>query len=499
MFAGGRDRGQTTDRTFDRIRDVPVDPEKTAGAASVQVQGGYIVSPERDWRLIGRRRYEHYSEMIANCEIIATGVYYNLALVSKVPWEAEPIDESAAAKEAADLVNRAIENLASPWDQIVRRLEMSKFYGFGVAEWTAKRLDDGSTGLLDIESRPPSTIERWDVDDFGVVQGFVQRSPMTLRQYYIPRAKTIYLVDDAVSETPEGFGILRSCVKLHSELEYFERLEGLGFENDLRGIPIGRAPISTLNKLVQSGEMTAPEAEGYVQSIRDFITNHPKRAGLGLLLDSATYAPPTPPEVPSSIFKWGVDLIQGGTSSHDAIRHAINDKTFALARRCGVEHLVLGSTSRGSAALSRDKSDNVATQVDSDVKRIAHAVKADLYRMLCLLNGIPAELCPKPKNGRLQWRDIEQVTSAVKDMFISGAPFPPDDPIWGSLRESLGVPAQPAEMTKRLAMQAALPRPPMPGAPGGGQPPGSQPGAAGGRTLPPNPKSGAAAGAAPTG
>ena len=53
----------------------------------------------------------------------------------------------------------------------------------------------------------------------GTVEGIWQRSPQTQEYYYIPRAKTFYLVDDTLNDSPEGMGLFRMMVQASERLK----------------------------------------------------------------------------------------------------------------------------------------------------------------------------------------------------------------------------------------------------------------------------------------
>ena len=456
---GGIERGTFADHTFDRIREQSkdADPEKTFGVGGAAVYSGYLTSNERDRELLGREKYRTYSEIIANVEIVATGVEYFLDLIAKPQWSVEPArDGGTEAHDVADLFEDVIFDLATPWNRVLRRIAMYRFYGFSIHEWTAKKRDDGTIGLLDLEVRPQITIERWDLDVFGTLHGVVQRSPQTMQQFYIPASKILHVVDDGFSNTPDGIGLFRSIVSTARQLERFEQLEGFGFETDLRGIPVGRAPLSELKAQLSAGMISAADFDAMLNPLKSFIEKHIKSPELGFLTDSKTYTTTDASQSPSSIPKWAIDLIQGGATSFDAIDRAIVRKTTEIARRLGIQHVMIGGASRGSQALSKDQSLNSAFQCDSALSSIARAVEVQLFRPLLALNGIDTSLCPTVKTEKVQWRDIEQVTSALKDLALAGNPLVPNDPANDDVRDLLGVARVPEEQKRSSMMDASL-------------------------------------------
>src|SRR5690606_25420999 len=175
-------------------------------------------------------------------------------LVSRPAWKVEPArdrgpteEPSDAAKAAAEFVESVLDDLDVNWTRVVRRSSMYRFNGFGIHEWTAKRRPDGLIGMASVEVRPCHTIARWDVEPTGSVLGVMQRSPQTGEELWIPRKKFVYLLDDTLTDSPEGMGVLRQLVDPAERLQRYLKLEGQGYERDLRGIPVGLAPIAEIN------------------------------------------------------------------------------------------------------------------------------------------------------------------------------------------------------------------------------------------------------------
>src|ERR1043166_2100690 len=337
-----------------------VTPFKEQGVSGTAIYGGQIVQKERDNRLVGPQKWITFSDLMTNTSIVAAGTRYLLNLVAYSKWNVEPADDSAKAKEIAEFVEDVINDCTTPWRRITRRAATYRFHGFGVQEWTAKkRKKDGKIGFDDIEARPQHTIDYWEVDDNGSVIGVWQRAPMSGELLFLPRGKVLYLVDDTLTDSPEGIGIFRHLIEPWERLKEYFKLEGRGFERDLRGTPIGRVPFTALDNAVKKGLMTEAQKLSVIRDVQDFCKMQAKSNDTSLVLDSIPYIVDTDTgQSISGAMQYGIELLQGGSVGFAEMGAAIDRTVLEMARIIGVENLLLGDKGGGSRALSEDKSQN---------------------------------------------------------------------------------------------------------------------------------------------
>lgn len=429
-----------TDPTFNSVRDVKVKPQTTVGTPGIVMYGGYLEDGEVDSTLRNTEKYRTYSNLLANVTIIATGVRFFLNLVAKASWTVEPTNNSRKAKKIAKELEYMMGDMQTPWHRIIRRAAMYRFYGFSIQEWTAKRNDNSNIAFLDIEPRPQITIERWDVDSSGTVLGVEQRNASDFSTVYIPRSKLVYLTDDTLNSSPEGLGLFRHLIKRATALERFEELEAYGYETDLRGIPIGRAPLAALDQMEANGEITRAQRAQIEAPLRNFLKKHIKNPRLALLLDSITYQSQDESGSPSNVPQWDIDLLKSDNGTAQAeVAAAIERLNRDIAVLLGIEGLLLGRTN-GSYALSENKSENFSLIVDSTLKEIEETFEKDFVLPIFRLNGWDERLRPQLKTNKIQYRDIQSITGALKDMASAGAMLMPEDPAVMELRDMLGLP-----------------------------------------------------------
>ncbi len=201
-----------------------------------------------------------------------------------------------------------------------------------------------------------------------------------------------------------------------------------------------RAPLTALQQLVNDDKLTSTQRDALLAPLRDFVSNHTKNPSLGMLLDSQPWRTTDERQTPSNTYQYTAELLDGGSYSLEEMANAITRINMEIARMLGVEHLLLGESSAGSFALSRDKSDNFGLIVDSTLKELREAFEADLLRPLFELNGWPVEMMPKLVTDTNATRDIEQISSAIRDLASAGVVLDREDDAVSELFRLLGLP-----------------------------------------------------------
>lgn len=421
-----------------------VSPMREAGVGGTPIYGGFIRPTEDNSKLIGANRYRFASDILTNTSIVAAGVRYFLNLVSKPSWKLVPADDSAEAQAVADFVEEVLFGMGTSWNRVIRRAGMFRYHGFGIHEWTAMKRDDGKIGFKDIESRPQFTIWRWAIDENGNVEGVWQRSPQTGQQIWLPRSKIVYLVDDMMSDSPEGLGWFRAFAEPAERLKKYLALETTGYERNLAGIPIGRIPYAEINSATKSGAITEAEANSMISAMEDFVSMQAKNEATSLLIDSAPYESVTADGTNvSQVLKWSVELLKGDITGMTELLNSIDREMHQLARVMGIESILLGANGKGSLALAKKESENLYLVINSTVRDIAEAMDRDAIGPIMDLNGIDQKLRPTLTAEDVAFKDIEEISNYLMNMATAGAIISPDDPAINELRALAGLSDQP--------------------------------------------------------
>lgn len=464
-------------------------PYQEMGVAGTAVWGGYVQVKERSPEWIGRQKWITASDLAVNTSIVAAGVHYFLNLVAYPKWTISPSDESDEESVAlAEFADHVLNDMTTPWYKVVRRAAMYRFHGFGIQEWTAKHRDDGLIGFKDIEARPQHTIEQWDIDIDGTVLGMWQRSPQTGHLLGLPRDKVLYLVEDTLTDNPEGIGMFRHMADPYRRLMQLQQLEIRAYERDMRGVPIARAPLTKIQQGIKQGSIKPEDASRLLSDLQSMVELQVKQSDTGIILDSLPYFSDSDAgDQVSGVPQWGFDLLSGSGVGHGEVAAAIDRIQREIARIIGVEHLMMGDMG-GNRSLSEDKSRNLSLIANSVLKYLATQVRSDILIPLWRLNGFPMDKLPEAKPEDVTFKNAEAITNALHRLASAGAPLAPNDPVINDIRELLGVSRMPESAMAAGAMPpnpllAGLPPelqlqlggkggPGLPGAGGPGAPPG---------------------------
>lgn len=471
-------------------------PTKPQGSDGVLPYGGWVVGGEGHTDLVGENLYRTISRVLVETAIVAAAVRYALNLIRGVEWESQPnprASSASTAKEMADLVRDGLleADMPDPWSTHVVKQSLAAWYGFSIHNWIWGKREDGRIVYADLQHRPQHTIKRWDIRSEGEPWRGIEQHTRNGGLYYMKRSRLWYTVDKALVDQPTGCGLLRHILESARRLNRLQDLEGYAYDANLRGIPIGRAPLGELYKYAEANKGKVGDPKAFVDSetaeISRFLQSHIKTPDQGLLLDSAVYtsnsqfglAPSGPPQ-------WAIDLLQGDDMGLAQIALVIERINREIARVMGCEFLLMGGGDQGGGnrAMHTDKTDMFGAFLDGILMMISGTARNDLARPLVAANKglkVAQDATPILKPAPISQGDVLTLASAAQSMKNGGAYMPPDDPIWNHIRRRMGVAAQmkiPPEIRGALMRPGQLPGiggPNGPGGPNGGQSPPNGP------------------------
>lgn len=427
----------------------PRGTEESAGTDGLVVYDGRVATNETNRALVGVRRYITYQNIVINTAIVAAGYRFYSNLIRRAGWSMEPGNDTAEAKERKEFVLSVMNGLDDQsWSSVIAQIGTHRYSGFSIQEMVSKTRKDGKVGFAGIYCRPQWTIEEWDRRRDKLI-GVIQRDPQTNAQLYMSRRRVIHCVDNSIASGPEGLGLARHLVGPVDTLNGYEKLEKRGFETDLRGTPIGYAPLGQLVAGLDTEEKKKAKLGEVTSSLTNFITNYRNSSDASLVLDSAVQRGRGDQSTPINVSQWRVELLRGDPTTLEPLAMAIERKNREAARILGVEMLLLGGGGgAGGQALAQDKSLAFGLNVDSGLGEIADVLQKDFLGYLWDLNGWDREdgLMPVFTPEKQQFRNIDEIANAIQAIALAGAPVLPNDPMINAFRELMGMPHMPPEL-----------------------------------------------------
>ena len=445
-------------------------PSKTpttqaSGSDGELAPGGFITTFEKNPDLVGANLQKTFINTLHQTTIVASAVRAYLGLCGSASWHAEKNESGGKnGQKGADLVEFGLldASMPTPWQQCVEKQSYFHATGFAIHEWTIRRRKDGRVVFAELGHRPQSTIWRWQKDDERKPLQGVEQLTIWGNRWYMPRERIWYTVDNTLTDSPQGMGILRHVVEPARRLELLTRWEAFAYEKDLRGIPVGRAPLKKLEAEAAANGITSKAAQAtYVANKTEFLTdilaNHLKGTAnnQAVFLDSAVYTTADEHQTPSSIPQWALELLSGDSGPLDQLNKSIQRITWEIATLLQAEWLLIGM-STGTYNLHDNKTALMAQSINRTLTRVGDTATADLARPLVTMNGLDPEVCaPKLRADPIASDAIDQVTKSLMQLAMAGAPLQPDDPAIDQIRRRLYLDAQP-----KLAPDLGLPRAP---------------------------------------
>lgn len=433
--------------------------------AGVAISGGYVVDTVPSLRKLSRKQLRFkIAEAVETDPEIATALRAIEQVCRSVPWRVDPStsrpDGDPEAQAEADFVEDALGTGGKPGDMSHRFADLVDDalgmvpYGFAFCEvvWKlrlgpdqadpARRsaFSDGRIAPRKIVGRDQLTLERWQQDETGGVQGFVQLTPFATggrpTEVTIPIERGLLFRTTKANGDPEGRSVIRPVLETWVEKRFLEQQEGVGTERDLTGLPVVYGPKEV---------MGAPGAQdpdpknlatfhALMKIARDLKFN--EQGALGL--SSETY--PNPDGSPSNIPKFKIDLLRSPGQKAVDTAITIARKQAQIFRSVFVQFLLLGSTGRGALNLAESATDFFVLSVTHLLDQIADVLNRHLLPRLWELNALDPGLMPTIAHDDPSPQDMAKLAAFITAMSAAGDPLGADDEgaNWG--RRLIGAP-----------------------------------------------------------
>lgn len=372
---------------------------KAIGVSGVEQFGGMIFQRreyDAAWR--GTQRDKTIQSML-NDPLIGAVLFGIEMLVRRVDWTVQAADESDPAIEQAAFVKQALDDMDGYWpgDTLAQVLTFLG-WGWSCLEVTYKqrnggegsptsRYDDGRIGWRSWELRPQLTRYGWEFDSDNQVTGLIQEDPVSLRHLTIPLAKCLLFRYAGRDNSPEGMTPLRVAFDAWFYKRQLQRIEAVGVERDLAGLPVYRIPAADIEG----------NTEAY-QTAKTIVSNIRNDSQVGIVL-------PSDRDEHGNAYHELELLSSGGQRAFDTdviIRRYANEvvTTFlANVMRAGQDNV-------GSLALSETQGGLFQQAIGAHLDTIGMTITEQAILPLIRLNGFDEAIAPTLKHGNVEGADL---------------------------------------------------------------------------------------------
>lgn len=406
------------------------------GYTGLQRQGG-VVQEEYLRELQGPRWHRAIREMIDDPVVGAT-LFAIKVLLRPVTWSVKPGGESAEATAAAEFVEQCFADMSESWPDLLSEILTMLPWGWAYFEIVYKirggdnanpqrrsKFTDGKIGWRKWSIRAQETLDRWEFDEAGGIQGMWQTQEKGA-PVLIPIDKALLFRTEITKNNPEGRSILRSAYRAWYFRKHIENIEGIGIERDLAGLPVAYVPADILSS------SATPDQKNLIAAIKTIVTNIRRDEQEGVVWPMAY------DEAGNPLFKLEL-LSTGGTRQFDT-NAIIARYDQRIAMSVLADFMLLGAGKTGSWALSADKSSLFKTALETFLDAIAGVINTHAIPKLLRLNGMPVTDAPTYVPGRVGTIDLEVLIAFIERVAKAGMELFPDLEVENHLRTEAGLP-----------------------------------------------------------
>jgi hypothetical protein len=417
------------------------------GRSGIRRSGGQILDeylPE----LQGRRGRAVLTEM-AHDPVLGGGLLVIDLIARGVEWSVDPADDSPAATRSADLVASAMQDMVTPWPDVVSGALTMIPFGWSWLETVYKKRSgptidaygyrsqhtDGLLGWAELPHRAQNSHAEWlyaDVESDRII-GWTQNDPATGKMRTLLRSRGLHFRTSAASDNPEGKSALRLAYRPWYLKRRVEEYEAIGIERDLAGLPMAEVPEEVL---LGDDPRSADILAGVGELLRDVRRNETDGVVWPLGWD----------ELGNARYRFSL-MASGGARQVDT------DKVISrYDQRCAMalltDFMLIGHEGVGGGlgtGVADSKSDLFAAALETYLDRVGSEFNEVAVPDLLAVNGFPPESAPTLNHSPVQapsLAELSQLLAAIAQ--AGGLPFP-DEALMAHLYKRAGLPAPAAE------------------------------------------------------
>lgn len=431
---------QGQDKPSKEVVDLPIDVE--AGVSGLWQASGYL----NEEKLIDLRPSSKamavFREMRDNDPIVNSIMFAIEMLIRKVEFRVEPYSSKPDDIQNAEFLETCMEDMSHTWQSMMCEIISELTFGWswleivykkrlgpdGTDPTTRSKYNDGLIGWRKLAPRAQESLSHWVFDPDGGIQGWWQWPPNGAQKIFLPIEKGLLFRTTSNKNNPEGRSVLRGAYIPYYRKKNLERLESIGIERDVAGLPVMKIPAKMLAKDADA------KTKGNADSYRLMVRNIRMDEQMGVVIPSDT------DEKGHPLFE--LSLLSAGSQRRQVgADQAIVRYSQSIAMTVLADFVLLGHEQVGSLALAQQKTQLFTVALGAYLADIASVFNRFAIPRLFKLNGYTdMEMLPKLVPGELEKQDIKEMSQAILQIVEAGMIRPgglDDENFW---RKMVGMP-----------------------------------------------------------
>lgn len=424
------------------------------GATGLKRAGGWL-DEEFLPQLRGQKSVLVFKEMSENDPLVGALLFVIRMLLRNVDWRVEPAGKSKQDAQAAKLVETAMEDMTTSWQDFITEILSCLVYGWSWHEivykrrsglWTSdarnrSKFSDGMIGWRKMPIRAQETLLRWAFDETGDVRAMVQLAPPHYKTVAIPIERSLLFRFTHHKGNPEGVSLLRTAYRSWFMKKRLEEFEAIGVERDLAGLPIFKVPADYLR--AQPGTDKYKAVQGFKTMIKGIRRNEQEGLVLPLAFDQDSKQP-----------LYSLELLGGGGARAFNTDGIIRRYEERILMSVLADFIMVGHQASGSYSLHTDKTGIFRTSLNAIAGSIADVLNRHAVPKLFLANAWRPESLPQIKPDDVDAPDIAVLGQFMSAMANNGLTWFPDPTMENFIRKAARLPELDEDSEeRRRAMQ----------------------------------------------
>jgi hypothetical protein len=419
------------------------------GVTGLKIPGGYV-HEEYLPQLYGGKAIKVYKEMSETDDTVGAILFAIEMTLRSVPWQVvleETKKGNPESESKKEWVRSALfTDMEHSWPEFITEVLSMLPYGWSYFEIIPKRrlgpkqkdkrfrsrFSDGAIGIRKLAIRSQDTLSKWQMDEReDEVLGMWQILPKGMKEVLIPRDRSLLFRAKNYKNNPEGHSVLRTAYKQYHFKTTIEMTEAISIEREMNGVPMVRIP-SEVMKSTQAENVAV--VNSYIAMAKNIRFNHQA----GILIPSDPFVDQDGKY--TSTRQVDFELIASkGTRSIDTGK-VIERKDRGIARCVMADFLMMGTSERGSYALSTDKTRMFTNALEGWLNVIAEVCNRQLLPFIWDANGWDYETMPMLQYGKVDAENIAELAKTLSDLARAGMPLFPDPELEQHVRNRAGWP-----------------------------------------------------------